>query len=155
MAARLAYRSVSKRFGGDLVLDNLTLSVEPGEIFGFLGPNGAGKSTAIGIAMGLLRADSGEGELLGVPFARARRARAKVGYVPDAPVFFAGSALESVLFAARLNGTEGKRNTSGLRTRALELLRQFDLPAESKDARRFSRGMQQRLALAQAIGHAA
>ncbi len=153
MAARLVFDSVTKRYGRTVVLDALSLAVQGGEIFGFLGPNGAGKTTAIHIAMGLLRPTGGRGELLGKRFGQARAARARVGYVPDAPVFFAGSALDSVLLAARLNDTESKRSTPGLRARAHELLRWLDLPAEGKDARKFSRGMQQRLALAQALVH--
>ncbi len=147
MAARLLFENVTKRYGRAVALDGLTLAVEPGEIFGFLGPNGAGKTTAIHIAIGLVQASGGRGELLGLPFARGREARARVGYVPDAPVFFAGSALDAVLFAGRLNGLP----ENGLRTRAIALLARFDLPAETKDARKLSRGQQQRLALAQAL----
>ncbi len=160
MAARLLFDSIGKRFGRSVALEGLSLAVEPGEIFGFLGPNGAGKTTAIHLAMGFLRATSGRGELLGKPFGRARAARARVGYVPDAPVFFSGTALDAVLFAARLNDTEQRRSTAGLRARALELLRWLDLPAGNEtgdgkrresDARKFSRGQQQRLALVQAL----
>ncbi len=151
MAARLIFEGISKHYGRSVVLNSLTLAVEPGEIYGFLGPNGAGKSTAIRIAMGFLHATQGRGELLGLPFAQARAARASVGYVDDAPVFFAGSALDSVLFAARLNDTEQRHATPGLRERAFDLLRWLDLPPEGKDTRKFSRGMQQRLALAQAL----
>ncbi len=150
MAAALQFEKVTKLYGRAAALHELSLAVAPGEIFGFLGANGAGKTTAIHIAMGLVRPTGGSGALLGVPFTKARKARARVGYVPDAPVFFAGSALDSVLFAARLNDAEGERATPGLRGRALEVLRLFDLPPEGKDACKFSRGMQQRLALAQA-----
>ena len=148
MATRLLFDGITKRFGPATALHPLHLAVEAGEIFGFLGPNGAGKSTAIHVAMGLLRPSGGRGELLGQPFAQARAARARVGYVPDAPVFFAGPAIEAVLLAARLNESVGR---GALRTHALDLLRQVDLPAEKGDARKFSRGMQQRLALAQAL----
>ncbi len=155
MTARLVFEGVSKRFGRSVALQSLSLSVEPGEIFGFLGPNGAGKTTAIHLAMGFLRATEGRGELLGLPFTHARAARSRVGYVADAPVFFSGSALETVLFAARLNDTEGKRSTPGLPERALELLRWMDLPGAGagagRDVRKFSRGQQQRLALVQAL----
>ena len=151
MAARLVFSGITKRYGRSVALEELSLAVEPGEIFGFLGPNGAGKTTAIHIAMGLLRATGGRGELLGRRFGQARAARARVGYVPDAPVFFAGTALETVMFAAQLNDTEARRTTHGLRERALELLRLFDLPVGGKDARKFSRGMQQRLALVHAL----
>ncbi len=147
MAARLVFDRITKRYGPAAALEELSLAIEPGEIFGFLGPNGAGKTTAIHIAMGLTRASGGRGSLLGMPFARARSARARVGYVPDAPVFFAGTGLQAMLFAARLNGAR----EHGLRDRAARLLRSIDLPAEGKDARKLSRGQQQRLALAQAL----
>ncbi len=148
MSTQLLFDGITKRFAQATVLHPLHLAVEAGEIFGFLGPNGAGKSTAIHIAMGLLQPSSGRGELLGQPFARARAARERVGYVPDAPVFFPGPALEAVLLAARLNGCA---HSPALQERSLELLRRLDLPPEKGDARKFSRGMQQRLALAQAL----
>ncbi|RRA49656.1 ABC transporter ATP-binding protein [Acidipila sp. EB88] len=159
MAALLRFDQITKRYGRQVALDSLTLTVEAGEIFGFVGPNGAGKSTAIRIAMGFLHASAGRGELLGVPFAQARAARAGVGYVPDAPVFFASTPLEAVLFAGRLNSEDAGQTDADLRTRALELLRWLDLPvsfsgwraAGKADARKLSRGQQQRLAIAQAL----
>lgn len=143
----LVFEGLGKQFGRVQALTSLSFSVKAGEIFGFLGPNGAGKTTAIHLAMGFLRPSTGGGTLLGLPFGRARAARADVGYVPDAPVFFAGSALDAVLFAARLNWQGGAE----VRARALHLLRWMDLPPERQDARKFSRGMQQRLALVQAL----
>ncbi len=151
MPTALLFDNISKHYGRSIALDGLSLRVEPGEIFGFLGPNGAGKTTAIHLAMGFLHATSGRGEILGLPFGRGRVARARVGYVPDAPTFFAGTALDAVLLAARLNSKGGRGSETGLRARALELLRSMDLPAEKQEARKFSRGMQQRLALAQAL----
>lgn len=147
------------RFGEAAALEGLSLTVEAGEIFGFLGANGAGKTTAIHIAMGYLRASSGTGMLLGAPFAQSRAARARVGFVADAPVFFKGTALDAVLLAGSLNATNATERKEGgwkatvrdLRSRALELLRWLDLPAEGISATKFSRGMQQRLALAQAL----
>ena len=147
MALPLVFDGIGKRFGRTAALEDVSLQVAQGEIFGFLGPNGAGKTTAIHLAMGFLRPGSGRGELFGTRFTRARAQRARVGYVPDAPVFFAGSALDAVLLAGRLNGAR----EAELRARAQELLRWMDLPAEKQDARRFSRGMQQRLALVQAL----
>ena len=151
MQARLIFRRLTKRYGPATALDALSFEVETGEIFGFLGPNGAGKSTAISLAMGLLRPTEGGGELLGLPFAHARRARAQVGYVPDNPVFFRGTALDTLTFAAQLNQADAPERTSSLRGRCLALLEQLDLPTHGKQARNFSRGMQQKLALAQAL----
>jgi ABC-2 type transport system ATP-binding protein len=151
MPTRLLFDGITKRFGRRVALESLSLAVEAGEIYGFLGPNGAGKSTAIRLAMGFLHASGGRGELLGVSFADARAARARVGYVPDAPVFFSGCALDAVLLAARLNSAETLHNETELKARAKKLLGWMELPAEGLSARRFSRGMQQRLALVQAF----
>ncbi len=160
MVSRLVFDRISKRYGAKQALHSLSLKVEAGEIYGFLGPNGAGKSTAIHLAMGFLLPTGGGGELLGQRFSRARAARARVGYVPDAPVFFPGTAMDAVLLAGRLNGSDSGARATAVRERAYELLRWLDLPAgdnvrsaDGGDARKFSRGMQQRLALAQALVH--
>ena len=152
MATQLSFEQVSKRFGDITVLDAVSFAVERGEIFGFLGPNGAGKTTAIHIAMGFLQPSAGKGQMLGHPFRRSRVARERVGYVPDMPTFFAGSCMDAVMLAARLNGRGQRNERPGLRVRAAELLRWMDLPlAGKRDARKLSRGQQQRLALVQAL----
>ena len=146
MAPRLAFSAVSKQFGKYTALHPLTLTLQPGEILGFLGPNGAGKTTAIHLALGFLRPSSGSGSLLGKPFGDAQ-ARARLGFVPDVPVFFSESGFRSVELAARLNGVNDSQLAKGIR----ELLAAVGLPNDGKDARQYSRGMQQRLALAQAL----
>jgi ABC-2 type transport system ATP-binding protein len=146
MAHRLTFAAISKQFGKQTALHPLTLSLEDGEILGFLGPNGAGKTTAIHLALGFLRPTSGSGSLLGKPFGDAE-ARARLGFVPDVPVFFSESGFRSVELAARLNGVKDPRLAKDIR----DLLAAVGLPNERKDARQYSRGMQQRLALAQAL----
>ena len=146
MAPRLAFSAVSKQFGKYTALHPLTLTLQPGEILGFLGPNGAGKTTAIHLALGFLRPSSGSGSLLGKPFGDAQ-ARARLGFVPDVPVFFSESGFRSVELAARLNGVNDSRLAKDIR----DLLAAVGLPNDRKDARQYSRGMQQRLALAQAL----
>ncbi len=147
MPPRLEFHAVTKIFGVRTVLDRLTLALEPGEILGFLGPNGAGKTTAIQLALGLLRPSSGTGSLLGKPFGEAS-ARARLGFVPDIPVFFAEPASSSVEFAARLNDVQDPQLQESIRG----LLISVGLSENAvRDARKFSRGMQQRLALAQAL----
>ena len=151
MAPRLTFSAVSKQFGKYTALHPLTLSLEPGEILGFLGPNGAGKTTAIHLALGFLRPSSGSGSLLGKPFGDAE-ARARLGFVPDVPVFFAENGYRSVEFAARLNGVpQNGVNDPRLAKDIRDLLGAVGLPDDRKDARQYSRGMQQRLALAQAL----
>jgi ABC-2 type transport system ATP-binding protein len=150
MSPRLTFSAISKQFGGYTALHPLSLSLEDGEILGFLGPNGAGKTTAIHLALGFLRPSSGSGSLLGRPFGDAE-ARSRLGFVPDVPVFFSESGFRSVELAARLNGVDDPRLAKDIR----DLLGAVGLSQEEsnarKDARQFSRGMQQRLALAQAL----
>lgn len=146
MAAPLEFLGTSKRFGSQVALDRLSLTVERGEILGFLGPNGAGKTTSIHLALGFLRATEGGGTILGRPFGDTA-ARARIGFLPDSPTYFAGNAAGAVQLAGRLNHVRNPR----LRERAVALLGKLDLGSAGKDARKFSRGMQQRLGLAQAL----
>ncbi|HTL23882.1 MAG TPA: ATP-binding cassette domain-containing protein, partial [Mycobacteriales bacterium] len=66
-ATAIRTTGLTKHFGRVVALDDLSISVERGEIFGFLGPNGAGKSTTIRLLLGLLRATSGTAEVMGIP----------------------------------------------------------------------------------------
>lgn len=146
MTAALEFQETTKKFDSHVALDHLTLALEPGEILGFLGPNGAGKTTAIHLALGFLKTTSGGGTILGKPFGDTFT-RARVGYLPDTSVFFAENARNAVEFAGKLNGIRHPR----LRERTAELLGRMNLASAGKDARKFSRGMQQRLGLAQAL----
>src|SRR5271156_3278689 len=146
MAHRLTFSAISKQFGKQTALHPLTLSLEDGEILGFLGPNGAGKTTAIHLALGFLRPTSGGGSLLGKPFGDAE-SRARLGFVPDVPIFFSESGFRSVELAARLNGVDDPRLAKDIR----DLLGAVGLPEERKNAPQFSRGMQRLRALAQVL----
>lgn len=146
MVAALEFQETTKRYGTQQALDHLSLTVGPGEILGFLGPNGAGKTTAIYLALGFLHATSGGGRLLDRPFGDPA-ARKSVGFIPDTPSFFAGSASDGIRLAGRLNGMRNPR----LRERTKELLARVGLENSPKDARKFSRGMQQRLGIAQVL----
>jgi len=80
----LSLRGLTKRYGGQPVVDGFDLELEPGRCHGLLGPNGAGKTTTLRLALGLIGADSGAVELLGYPMPeQAKRARRKVGVVPQ------------------------------------------------------------------------
>jgi len=148
VTAALEFQATTKKFGAFVALDHLTLALQPGEILGFLGPNGAGKTTAIHLALGFLKPNAGGGWILGRPFGD-KDTRSRIGYLPDLPAFFAENARSAMSFAGRLNGMRNPR----LRERTLELLGRMDLLSAGKDARKFSRGMQQRLGLAQALVH--
>jgi len=77
----LAYRGVSKRFGPRAALEDVSLEVVPGEVFGLLGPNGAGKTTLIRIGLDILRADEGEVRLFGTQ--PSRKALDRASYLPE------------------------------------------------------------------------
>lgn len=128
-------------------LDELSLAVEGGEIFGFLGPNGAGKTTAIHLAMGFMRATSGAGRILGKPFGDAKTRR-RVGFLAENVAFYYRPAEELVRFYGALNDVP--RGT--LKRHAGEVLEAVGLREYTRrNAAKFSRGMLQRVGLAQAL----
>jgi ABC-2 type transport system ATP-binding protein len=146
MLPALVFDHISKHFGSARALDDVSFLLEPGEILGLVGPNGAGKTTAMQIATGFLLPGSGNGTLMGQSFGHAP-ARRHLGFVPDAPVFFGGNAFDALRFAAQMSDVTPTRD-------AMEgLLRRVGLTEWKRDVRRFSRGMQQRLALALALVH--
>jgi ABC-2 type transport system ATP-binding protein len=128
-------------------LDDFSLTVEAGEIFGFLGPNGAGKSTAIHLAMGFMSPTSGGGRLLGERFGHAA-ARRRVGFLAESVALYHRPAERLVRFYGALNGMGGLP----LEKRAREVLEIVGLQDHAnRNAGKFSRGMLQRVGLAQAI----
>jgi len=141
-------RGLRKSFGDTLAVDDLSLTVDAGEIFGFLGPNGAGKTTSIKMLLALVTPDEGEGEVLGAPIG-SRAARARVGFLPEHCRFHDTlTARELVRFHGRLHGLRGH----ALETRIDELLLRVDLiEAADRPLRGYSKGMLQRAGLAQAL----
>ncbi|HET7206793.1 MAG TPA: ABC transporter ATP-binding protein [Terriglobales bacterium] len=128
-------------------LDQLSLTVDPGEIFGFLGPNGAGKTTAIHLAMGFMRPTSGRGHMLGQPFGHAPT-RMRVGFLAENVAFYYRPAEQLVRFYGGLNDLP----RSVLKQRAGEVLDAVGLGEHARrNAGKFSRGMLQRVGLAQAL----
>ena len=153
MAGILDYDHVTKDYGAPWsrrrlrAVDNFTLSLERGEIFGFLGPNGAGKTTAIHLALGFMRPSSGEGRMLGKPFGDAMT-RARVGFLAENVALYHRPANKLLRFYGALNGMRPQR----LRLRCREVLRDVELEMEAnRNVAKFSRGMQQRIGLAQAL----
>ncbi len=141
---------LAKRYGRTDALVDLTLRVEPGEIFGFLGPNGAGKTTAVKLLLGLARATGGSGTVLGAPLGD-RGARGEVGYLPELfryqPWLRAREVLE---LHARLRSVDGSAGTSTADIDAvLSMVGLADRATDLVGA--FSKGMQQRLGLAVAL----
>jgi ABC-2 type transport system ATP-binding protein len=128
-------------------LDGFSLTVEAGEIFGFLGPNGAGKTTAIHLAMGFMRPTSGTGRLLGERFGHPGTRR-RVGFLAESVALYHRRAERLVRFYGALNGMSGKH----LEDRARQVLEIVGLQDHAnRNAGKFSRGMLQRVGLAQAI----
>jgi len=128
-------------------LQQFSLSVETGEIFGFLGPSGAGKSTAIHLAMGFMRPSSGTGQMLGKLFGDAATRR-RVGFLAENVALYHRQAEAAIRFYGGLNGLHGAALDHATRA-ALEAV---DLKSESgRNLSQFSRGMLQRMGLAQAL----
>lgn len=138
---------LTKRFGKRVAVDDLSMRVERGDIFGFLGQNGAGKSTTIRMVLGLVRPTSGRVRLLGHDMAKhPLRALARTGAIVETPAFYESySGLQNLrLLAAMSGGADQKRinqvlDIVGLRARAQDKVRVY------------SHGMRQRLGIAQAL----
>lgn len=140
--------NLRKEFDENVAVRGLTLQVQQGEVFGFLGPNGAGKTTSIKMLLGLVAPTSGSATLLGAPLGD-RAARARIGFLPEHFRFHDWlSAQEFLQLHARLYGMSAAR----LRERIDELLELVGLtPFRDKQLRTFSKGMLQRIGLAQAL----
>lgn len=141
---------LTKTYGDFTAVDQLSLIVERGEIYGLLGPNGAGKTTTILMMLGLTEPTSGRASICGFDPARsALQVKRKVGYLPDDVGFYDDrTALDNLMYTARLNRVpEGEA-----RRRAQELLEKVGLAANARQrVGSFSRGMRQRLGLADVL----
>lgn len=146
---------LSKRFSGKrgrsvLALDQLNLTVSQGEVFGFLGPNGAGKSTTIKLLMGLIHPSQGEAFLQGVN-ASLPSAHRHVGFLPENPSFYDHLTSEEYL---RLIGGLFNMRRKEISAQSESLLHRFNLwEARKRPIRSYSKGMVQRLGLAQVMLH--
>jgi ABC-2 type transport system ATP-binding protein len=140
----LRAEGLTKRFSTTLAVDELTLTVPPGEVFGFLGPNGAGKSTTIKMLLGLLRPTSGAAWVFGDPVGEVEAAHRHLAYVPaDVALWPAFSGQECLDLMAGIGpGTD-------LAYRA-ELVERFGLDV-GKRARAYSTGNRQKVALVAAF----
>src|ERR1700758_4940671 len=131
-------------------LENLTMQVEDGEVFGLLGPNGAGKSTTIKLLMGIIFPTTGSAQILGKPVSDVSMHR-DIGYLPEQPYFYDYLTAAEVLdYFARFHGfKEAER-----KERVQKMLQRVGLETAGKiQLRKFSKGMLQRVGLAQAILH--
>jgi ABC-2 type transport system ATP-binding protein len=148
----LQVRSVTKRYGPLVALDNVSLDIARGEFFGLLGPNGAGKSTVMSLIAGLRIPDAGTLVLDGRPLATAgAAARLALGLVPQHIALYPElTAAENLRIFGELYGLRGR----DLQTRIDEALLAVQLADRRRDAvKKFSGGMQRRLNLAAALLH--
>lgn len=143
-------QKLTKCYGKLKAVDELSLQISKGEVFGLLGPNGAGKSTTILTMLGLTEPTSGSATVLGINATKHPiEVKRRVGYMPDSVDFYNQlTALENLAYIGRLNGIAADE----LRQRATETLSQVGLEAViHKKAGTFSRGMKQRLGLAEVL----
>lgn len=145
----LYINNLNKSYGDHQVLHDMTLQVQPGEMYGFVGSNGAGKSTTMRIALGVLAADSGEVLLGDKPIDDDLRRR--IGYMPEERGLYAKEKIgDQLRFFARLHGLSDK----AARQNAEGLLEQLGLAERSDDKlEELSLGNQQRVQLAASLIH--
>ncbi len=143
-------RGLKKRYGANMAVDGIDLTVKRGEIFGLLGPNGAGKTTTILMLIGLTEADGGTISVCGAdPMRDPLAVKSRVAYLPDMVGFYDNlSARDNLRYTGRLAGIPGAE----LNTRIERAMVRVRL-AEVIDSKvtTYSRGMRQRLGLAEIL----
>lgn len=143
-------KGLTKRYGKLVAVEDLNLSIEEGEIFGFLGPNGAGKTTTILMLLGLTEPTSGKAKVFGYdPTTEPLKVKQIVGYLPERMGFYEDlTARENLSLTAQLNRIPPKRAEERIK----ELLKWVKLEKEAdKKVGKFSRGMKQRLGFADVL----
>lgn len=147
--ATIEVEGISKTFATQIAVDEVSFSVEPGEIFGLLGPNGAGKTTTIRIILDIFKPDRGKVAVLGGPMTEAKKNR--IGYMPEERGLYQDIPLERCLtYLASLKGL------APAETRKLinEYLERFDLAEHrKKKIKELSKGMQQKAQLIVTLVH--
>lgn len=148
-AASITTEKLSRKFGGRLAVDSVTVSLVPGEILALFGPNGAGKTTLLRMLGGLLKPSSGSAAIGNVRLPGGPDVRRQVGVISHHTLLYdALTARENVEFAARLYHVDNvaQRATSALES--MQILDRADTPV-----RALSRGMKQRVSIARAMVH--
>lgn len=142
--------ALTKNYGTQTVVNRLSVTLSPGEVFGLLGPNGAGKTTTILMLLGLVAPTAGRVEVLGLdPTRYPLEVKRRVGYLPDAVGFYPQlTGVQNLRFTGQLNRLSGKL----LDDRIEQLLIEVGLSdAGKKKTGTYSRGMLQRLGIADAL----
>lgn len=156
MTAAISVRRLTKDFRIGIrglklrAVDDLSLEIPRGQVFGLLGPNGCGKSTTLKVVLGLVSATAGEISILGHPSATSA-ARRRTGFLPEAPYFHKFlTGRELVRYCARLSGVaDGELEAAVEEALGLAAMRE----AASRPIGTYSKGMLQRIGFAQAIVH--
>ena len=145
----LQIKNLQKRFGDKEVLKGLNLTVPEKSIFGFIGQNGAGKTTTMKMVLGLMEPDQGEILVAGEKVSYGQTATNRhIGYLPDVPEYYSFmTASEYLIFCGEITGMRREE----LKPRVKELLDLVGLGNEKHRIKGFSRGMKQRLGIAQAL----
>ena len=149
----LQIKQLTKHYGTKTAVDGLTLTIQPGEIYGFLGPNGAGKTTTLKCCCGILQPDSGEVFVDGVSMQKEPlQAKRKLAYLPDDPKLYEYmTGIQYLDFIADVYGVGDAARAE--RTRIYS--ERFDLnDALSQPIGAYSHGMKQKLAIISALLHA-
>ena len=139
-----------KKYGNHMAVDDVSLTMEPGRIYGFLGPNGAGKSTTMNIVTGYLGATGGEVKINGFDILKQpEEAKKCIGYLPEIPPLYMDMSVEEYLnFAAELKALKKKLRKQYV-AEAMELTMISDM--KNRLIRNLSKGYRQRVGLAQAV----
>ena len=141
---------LTKQYGNFTAVDHICLNIQKGEIFGLLGPNGAGKSTTILMMLGLTEPTSGTVEICGInSTTHPIEVKRKIGYLPEDVGFYDDmTGPENLIYTARLNGIpDGEA-----KEKAMELMKRVGLEDQlKKKTGKYSRGMRQRLGLADVL----
>jgi ABC-2 type transport system ATP-binding protein len=152
MSTVIETKHLTRRFGTNLAVDDLSLQINSGEVFGFLGHNGAGKTTTVRLINGVLSASGGEVRVFGMdPAKDGARIRARTGVLTETPALDDRLTARSTLtYFADMFGVPKAQ----VRRRVDELLEMFDLGARGDEKLGgFSKGMRQRVALARTLLH--
>jgi ABC-2 type transport system ATP-binding protein len=145
---RVEFRAQNSGQTKKVAVNDLNLSIRAGEVFGFLGPNGAGKTTTMNVLLGFVNATSGAAFLFGVDV-REPIARQRIGYLPELTYYYKFLTAEELLrFYARIFGIP--RAEADRRIDQLLKLVELD-SARKRPIKTYSKGMQQRVGLAQAL----
>ena len=141
---------LTKRYGGHTAVDDLSFTVETGQIYGFLGPNGAGKSTTMNIMTGCLAATSGQVKIDGFDiFEDAAQAKRRIGYLPEQPpLYLDRTPREYLRFVARAKGIPEKEIPAQLEQ---VMIQTGTLDVANRLMKNLSKGYRQRVGIAQAV----